>query len=156
MTHEEFNKFQEGLHAEIVAMRDTKGKEYANGEDRFGNFNRTAANKSITRLQVAGVFLDKHLDAINSYVKNGKVFSTENIRGRFIDAILYLELMAGMAAEEETSKVGNAIRPDESILKCPGNIIGRHCECYFSSEKETTYPGRCCYCRSYNPSIAPR
>ncbi len=101
MTFPEFEKFQAQLHEQIVHMQNTKGKEYAHDADRFANFNRAAAKKGINRLTVAGILLDKHLDAIDSFILTGKEFSTEKIRGRFIDAILYLELMLGMVEEEQ-------------------------------------------------------
>jgi len=80
-------------------MRDTKGKEYASSEDRFDNFNRLAKTLDINRLKIASVYLQKHLDAINTFIKEGKISSTEPIRGRFVDAVTYLILMAGMESE---------------------------------------------------------
>lgn len=94
-----FDKYQSHLLQQVVVMKDTKGKEYAHGEDRFGNFNRLAKELGLTNLQVAWVYLKKHLDSIVSFVKDQKVYSVEPIEGRFIDAITYLTLMAGMAKE---------------------------------------------------------
>ena len=104
MTHEQFNKFQLELIDEVIRMKDTKGKEYANLESRFANFDRCAAKKGVSRLVVAGIYLDKHLDAIDSFIRTKKVMS-EPIRGRIVDAITYLTLLAGMIEEEnEVSK----------------------------------------------------
>jgi len=101
MTFEEFDKFQRKLIDEVIVMRDTKGKEYAHEGDRFGNFNRGAAKNGVSRLVVANILLSKHMDSIDSYIKTGgKVFSTEPIRGRIVDAITYLTLIAGMIAED--------------------------------------------------------
>ena len=100
MTFKEFDDFQGKLLEEVVQMKDTKGKEYANSSERFANFNRAAQKKGVSRLIVASIFLDKHLDAIDSYIKhNGVIYSTEPIRGRIVDAITYLTLMAGMIEE---------------------------------------------------------
>lgn len=104
MTHEEFDKFQKELIVEVVKIRDTKGKEYSNGEDRFGNFRRLAPQLGITDLQVAWVYLAKHLDGIASYCRTEQALS-EPIRGRIVDAITYLTLLAGMIAER-TPKSG--------------------------------------------------
>lgn len=109
MTFDEFNLFQQKLLEEVVCMRDTKGKEYANSKDRFANFNRLANQLDMTNLQVAWVYLAKHLDSIASYCRNGKTFSTESIRGRFVDAITYLTLMAGMDYEN-CNKITSAIK----------------------------------------------
>lgn len=104
MTFEEFNSFQSGLLSEVVRMKDTKGKEYANSVDRFANFNRLAGQLDLTNIQVAWVYLAKHLDSISSYCKTGQIYSTEPIRGRIVDAITYLTLIAGMIDENDRQK----------------------------------------------------
>lgn len=104
MTFEEFNKFQAELIDEVVKMKDTKGKEYANSESRFGNFDRLAEQLGLGRTTVAWVYTQKHIDAITSYIRTGKEHSTEPIRGRFVDAITYLTLIAGMVEEDKPAK----------------------------------------------------
>ena len=99
MTFGDFDKFQAELLAEVVGMRNTKGREYAGTEDRFANFRRLADDLGIPDYQVGWVYTRKHLDSIASYMKNGKTFSSETIRGRFVDAIVYLTLIAGMLEE---------------------------------------------------------
>lgn len=100
MTFPEFDEFFDGLILDCKIMRDTKGKEYAGEKDRFDNFNRTATKNDISRLKAANIFMGKHIDSIDSYVKNERTFSTENIRGRFVDLIVYAALMAGMIQED--------------------------------------------------------
>ena len=110
MTFPEFDDFFDKLIAECRSTQGTKGKEYANGESRFGNFDRLAATLGMTREQIALVYLQKHLDSIASYIKTGQVSSTEGIRGRYVDAITYLTLMAGMAEEDmlnDTAELGS-------------------------------------------------
>jgi len=97
MTFDDFDKFQNKLFSECFDIAQTKGKEYANGADRMGNFNRLSERLGISPEQVLYVYLTKHLDAIESYVKTGKVMSEEGIRGRITDAITYLTILAGMA-----------------------------------------------------------
>ncbi len=108
MTFTEFDLFQEHLIEDVILMKDTKGKEYANSEDRFANFNRIAKDLGMTNTQVGWVYLRKHLDAIAYYCKVGHIGSTEPIRGRFIDAITYLTLMAGMVEEREHSDLSRS------------------------------------------------
>jgi len=100
MTFEDFDKWQAELWAECVKMRDTKGREYSHEKDRFANFNRLANELGISNVTVGWVYLKKHLDSIASYVKDGKTHSVEPIRGRIIDAIVYLTLIGGMIEEE--------------------------------------------------------
>lgn len=96
MTHKEFNTFQQFLLEEVVKIKDTKSKEYANSENRFANFDRLAVSLNLSNIQIAWVYTAKHLDAIASYCRAGKCYSNEPIRGRIVDAITYLTLIAGM------------------------------------------------------------
>jgi hypothetical protein len=104
MTFSEFDKFHSKLINDVFDMRNTKGKEYANSNDRFDNFNRLARKLGINRLQAANVYLTKHLDAIDQYCRTEQTHSTEGIYGRIVDAITYLSLIAGMI--EETKRGG--------------------------------------------------
>ncbi len=108
MTFTEFDLFQEGLFDDVILMRDTKGPEYANSESRFANFNRLADELGMKNYQVGWVYTKKHLDAIAHYCKVGHIESTESIRGRFVDAICYLTLMAGMVEERENNDISGS------------------------------------------------
>lgn len=102
MTFDQFDTFQEDLLARVVEMKNTKGREYANSLDRFDNFKRLAERLGVSPLQVSLIYFTKHMDAIEFYIKHGKIVSTETIQGRFLDAITYLTLMAGMAFESDS------------------------------------------------------
>jgi len=104
MNFEEFDRFQLDLISEVRAMGPTKGREYANSEDRFANFRRLSDSIGLKDYQVGWVYTAKHLDGIASFVKTGQEFSTEKVRGRIVDAITYLTLIAGMI--EEAKKEG--------------------------------------------------
>jgi hypothetical protein len=99
MTFEEFDRFQEELLKEVVGMKDTKGREYSHSEDRFANFNRLSGRLGLPNTTIAWVYLTKHIDGIESYVKDGQTYSTEGVRGRIVDAIVYLTLIGGMIEE---------------------------------------------------------
>jgi hypothetical protein len=113
MTFAEFEKFEMGLLKEIQDTNRTKGHEYTDGRERFHNFNEEAKDLDIDRLKVAEIFLNKHMRAIKAYIRNGKVSSNEPIRGRFVDAINYLILIAGMVeeAEKKGGYCGDILRP---------------------------------------------
>ncbi len=106
MIFSEFDEFQQGLIKEVVGMRDTKGLEYANSEDRFANFRRLCDQTGIKDYQVAYIYLVKHLDSLASFMKHGREFSSEKIRGRIVDAIVYLTLIAGMIYESQDKNSG--------------------------------------------------
>lgn len=113
MTFEDFDRFSNQLLNDVKEMRDGKGREYAQGKDRFDNFNRIAAQLELDRNRVWMVYFTKHIDAIGSYVKHGRTFSNENIRGRIVDAIAYLTLLAGMIEESGAGKSGGQLAPKE-------------------------------------------
>ena len=56
MTHQEFDNYQIKLLTQVNRMKDTKGKEYSNSENRFANFDRLAAELGLTNIQVAWVY----------------------------------------------------------------------------------------------------
>lgn len=102
LTFEAFDDLFEELIKECRNMRDTKGKEYANNNaDRLANFKRLASRNGATPLQVWHSFFGKHLDSIESYVKNERTFSTESIRSRFVDLITYAVLGYGLIVDSE-------------------------------------------------------
>jgi hypothetical protein len=105
VTHAEFDDYQNILLRKVVGMRDTKGKEYSNSEDRFANFNRLATELDLTNIKVAWVYVKKHLDGIASYCRTEQILS-EPIEGRIVDAIVYLTLIAGMITEREEDENG--------------------------------------------------
>lgn len=102
MTFEEFERIQQDLHTKILGMTKTKGVEYAGKVDRLNNFKAVGAKVGITPEVALGVFLDKHLRAIYHYIKTGETLS-EDIEGRIVDAILYLELLLGLHVERVNS-----------------------------------------------------
>lgn len=105
MTFQDFDTYSTELLAKVTNMRNTKGKEYAGDNDRFDNFNRLAVKcGKLDRKLVWLVYFTKHIDAIESYISNGREFSTESIEGRIVDAITYLTLLAGMIKEEQDIK----------------------------------------------------
>ncbi len=104
MTFENFEQFQAALFDQVKHMQCTKGKEYTDGIDRFLNFNEEAKDMDVSRLKVAEIFLNKHMRAIKSYIRDGKEYSDEGIMGRIVDAITYLTLIAGMIEETHTNE----------------------------------------------------
>ncbi len=110
MTFPEFEKFQDALWDQVKHMRDTKGKEYANSENRFANFDRLAEQLGLTNVQVGWVYTTKHLDAIAQYCRTQKQHSSEGIMGRIVDAITYLTLIAGMIEESHGSAQTNPMQ----------------------------------------------
>ncbi len=101
MIFPEFDKLTEEIFDKIRDISATKGKEYAPGDDRLGNFKRAGEAAGIRPEQALWVFLDKHLQTISYYCKNERVES-ESIEGRLLDAVVYLILLWGLVAEKGT------------------------------------------------------
>lgn len=100
------------LLAECTSLRDAGQKEYAGGENAFGNFIRLGEQLDLLPEKVLWVYLTKHLDGIRSYL-NGHHSQREPVRGRIKDAIVYLSLLAGMAEtrEDQLEEIRAGSRP---------------------------------------------
>ena len=137
MTFEQFDELTAETWREVVEMRNTKGREYAKTSDRLANFKAQAEDSGVTPLQAWHVFFSKHTRAINSYVRDGCVYS-EPIHGRFVDAITYLLLGLALIEESEVEAVmENTCFPKNKPaagIRCPAPC-------------STACPGCCCRCR---------
>lgn len=113
-----------------------KGHDYTQGQSdnpdnhhgRLKNFYRNAERLGLSGRQVLAVYMNKHLDAIETFLK-GDYAGSEPIEGRICDAINYLLLLGKMVRVEERDEVADAARaiahPRES--RQPWHAIGcRH------------------------------
>lgn len=91
---------QEKVFEVCRALRDAGQKEYAGGENAFGNFVRLAEELESTPEKVLWTYFAKHLDGIRAWMK-GHRSQRESVHGRIRDAIVYLCLLDGMAEAGE-------------------------------------------------------
>ncbi len=77
-----------------------KGHDYTQGGDRLKNFDRNAERLGLPSRTVLAIYMLKHFDAIETYLKAGEVKS-EPIEGRIVDAINYLLLLYKMIKREQ-------------------------------------------------------
>ena len=104
MTNDDFqNKVVAPAVAEIQNIFATKGRDYAGDEDRLANFKRIATRLGVSPIKVAGVYLYKHLDALDTWLLTGKLYG-EPIESKFIDIIAYILLMQGLNLEQDMHK----------------------------------------------------
>jgi hypothetical protein len=82
-------------------------------KDVLANFKSTATDLDLDPLQVLGIFMKKHWSSIINYIKTGKSYSNEDIEGRIMDLIQYLELTYACIVEKQDNDFSHAI--DESI-----------------------------------------
>lgn len=99
---------------EATSTAYAKGKAYSGSEDSLDNFKRNAKLLGLTKYQVLSVYLNKHMDSINSAIKASPtlpVDETEGMRGRIIDAVNYLTILWALIQEDlweiETKKTSN-------------------------------------------------
>lgn len=92
----------------VVTTLTTKGAEYTVGSpDRLANFKKEAARLRrpglpIEMQDIWSIYVNKHLSAIESYIRNGcTVQSNEPISGRIMDVIVYMLLFHKMSLEIE-------------------------------------------------------
>ena len=104
MKKEEFNELFLDIMMKVKKTRDEGQKEYAHTEENvFANFERVAESLDISREQSLMVYLMKHIDGINAWVKWHRS-QREDVTGRIKDAIVYLCLLWGMAREQIISE----------------------------------------------------
>jgi hypothetical protein len=95
-------------HKNIVALNQTKGKEYTPDSDVTENFKRHGTTLDVPPEIVWAIYAGKHWDAIEQYCRRGEVSSDEPIYKRIRDLILYLYLLLAMVNDKvEGEKVGS-------------------------------------------------
>lgn len=99
MTAYEFNDLLQTTFVEIFELSQTKGKEYTQDGDRLKNFVETGEDLNIHPSKTCFLFMKKHWDSLRSFMKFGKVHSTESIESRIHDLILYLILLKAILKE---------------------------------------------------------
>lgn len=101
MTREEFDELLSSTFGTLAALSDTKGAEYAHDADQLANFKRLGERLGMTSEAVLMVYLTKHLDSIESYIRRPSVDLSEPIDGRIDDAILYLCLLKALIHDSD-------------------------------------------------------
>jgi hypothetical protein len=112
MKKQELDLVMELVGKKIRGLRDAGQKEYSRDEaDSFANFERVGARcrcsncgQPIGKEIAAMVYLEKHIDGIHAHV-SGHKSQRENVTGRIEDAIVYLNILWGMVAENEGWKI---------------------------------------------------
>lgn len=97
-----FKDLREKLTKDRFSLCDKKSIEYTrHSKNRLANFERIAEKYQVSREVVLAVYLEKHLDGIADYIKEGgKGDVSEPVIGRIADAQNYLDLLAAMVAED--------------------------------------------------------
>lgn len=104
MNQQDFELVVKATMESIHKLLAVKGGEYAGSADRLANFKRGASRVGLTPKQVLWIYAAKHIDSIETYVRNdasGKDYVlSEPIEGRLDDLINYCLLLKALVAEE--------------------------------------------------------
>lgn len=98
MTKDEVDVIMKRVFEECHALRGCGQKEYAGGEDAFGNFERLSSELGIPREKILWVYAMKHKDGIASWIRGHKS-QRESVTGRINDLIVYLVLLRSMVED---------------------------------------------------------
>lgn len=112
MNRKDFTTFQREIFDRCVKLSETKGHDYSGDKDALENFKRNGNRLGLSPLKVLAVYMNKHLDAIDTYIREESVKS-EPIEGRIEDAITYLTLLAALISERG---------PEQPSPKYPKNV----------------------------------
>lgn len=80
----------------LLTLTRTKGAEYAHDADQLANFRRLSDRLGLPAEAVLMVYLTKHLDSVESYIREPRSGLSEPIESRIDDAILYLCLLKAL------------------------------------------------------------
>jgi hypothetical protein len=100
MSLPDFMEFCQGFDQQCNEVLGIANREYAAGDNKFYNFDMIASlmscgEKEFTPHDIASVYFMKHAMSIIRGVSE-----REDMSGRYMDAVNYLKLMAGMHEEE--------------------------------------------------------
>lgn len=102
ISHADMEKHLLRMQAEEREVRAKAQKEYAGGENSFGNFVRLGKMLGLPPQKILWVYAVKHFDGILAHV-NGHKSQRESVRGRIKDARIYLALLDAMETILEQS-----------------------------------------------------
>ena len=124
MKKKKFDELFKDIIEEVKATRDDGQKEYAHTEDDvFANFERVASSLDISKEKALMVYLMKHIDGINAYIKGHKS-QREDVTGRIKDAIVYLCLLWGMVDDDKVQPHITSFNPKTGEVKYVEQSVG--------------------------------
>jgi hypothetical protein len=118
MNNSEFEALVRDFRSKQDKLIISKGNDYTvQNLDRLNNFKFVGEQLGISPLKVLGVYWLKHVLAICTFIKFGKVES-EDIEGRFLDESNYNLLGRALVSEFQSNE-------SEKILAVAGNILSK-------------------------------
>lgn len=113
MNSEQFKNYRDDIAKIREDLLTRKGRDYrADSDDVLANFKNMSQRLNISKYQALAVYMGKHFDAIYKFCKNPDEIQSEDILGRILDAMNYLDLLAAMN-QEDISEM-NQVRKEEA------------------------------------------
>ena len=103
MNNVDFINLIDDMHQEEKNEYMKKNADYADreGKNILANFERVSTNLHISPQMALLIYMEKHMDAIRTYIRYGSVMS-EPIESRILDARVYLSLLRAMVEQPPT------------------------------------------------------
>ena len=92
MTTQELITLAKKLNRDEVKLLARKGADYSPGEDTLAIFKRIGERYGISPMLAAAIFMEKHLDAIRTYIAEGRLHA-EGLEEHATDARNYLTII---------------------------------------------------------------
>lgn len=111
MTRKDFDDLRTEILAHAQRINDTKGPDYSHDDenaDALNNFKEVGERLGVEPMIVWGVYFEKHVLALERYVKTRKLTS-EKLVDRVADLINYLLLGYALAYEEHETPRENTL-----------------------------------------------
>ena len=103
LEHKNFDELFEKRVEVLRGIGRTKGRKYTkHSEDRLSNFKEEAMQLDLTPLQVWHVLFNKHMRAIEDFLRTEENFGEELVENHLTDALMYLFLLEGLIADKRT------------------------------------------------------
>lgn len=143
MQQQEFEKLFAEAVEQMSKLLVVKGGEYAGSSDRLGNFKRGTARTGCTPLQTLWVYAAKHIDSIETFIKDDAAGAdrvrSEPIEGRIHDLMNYCVLLLALIqdgrkptemevklAEQQRQMMNYNVTRAGDIVATPGGPYSLH------------------------------
>jgi hypothetical protein len=117
MNRNELNKIFEETVQECRDILFSKNMEYSKNENSLENFDSGAKIAEISVLKVWYIYFHKHLNSLETYIREGEVFSNESIEGRIYDIINYLIILRALIDRVKKEENKSSIEKDKILLE---------------------------------------
>jgi len=98
MTYKQREQIFKNIWDKCAEIRKTKGTDYSGNIDVLSNFKKSGAKYNISPEKALLILMDKHFQAIESYVNSGHL-QGEGVEEKIIDQINYLGLLLCLIKE---------------------------------------------------------